>query len=298
MDWIIILTALETSRDMSIRTLGKKDIGFAVSLTEEEGWFYTARELEVMLRMDPEGSFIFDDGEPLGFATCVTYGRTGVLGHLIVSKKGRGRNIGHSLVRAAVDYMSSRAVDSMLVLATQEAMRLYQRHGFETRDEITCMHSRLDNDFNRSPSSICTPLVESDLNEVIEIDRSLFGDDRDRLIRLLYDEAPQHAFKIERSGRIEGFVFARPDHVGYNLGPWVCLTEDAMDAEALFRTVLSSIGNGKIYSGSFSSNRVALRIMEETPRLNQWRIPLMVRGKPRYSTSTSNVFGIAAFELG
>jgi predicted N-acetyltransferase YhbS len=289
---------LENSRDMSVRILGKEDIGFAVSLTEEEGWYYTARELEVMLRLDPEGSFVFEEDELLGFATCVTYGRTGVLGHLIVSKKGRGRKIGHSLVRAAVDYMSSKDVESMLVLATQEAVKLYQRYGFEIRYEISCMHSRLDDHFDRSPSDSCTPLTESDLDEVIEIDQRLFGDNRERLIRTLYHEAPQHSFKIVRAGRIEGFVFARPDHIGYNLGPWVCLTEAASDAEALFRTAISTLGNGMLYSGSFSSNRAAMKIMEEAPRLNQWRIPLMIRGRARYSTGTGKVFGIAAFELG
>jgi ribosomal protein S18 acetylase RimI-like enzyme len=283
---------------MSVRILGREDIGFAVSLTEEEGWYYTARELEVMLRMDPEGSFVFEEGETLGFATCVTYGRTGVLGHLIVSKKGRGRKIGHSLVRAAVDYMSSKDVESMLVLATQEAVKLYQRYGFEIRDEISCMHSRLDDQFDRSPSASCTPLVESDLDEVIEIDKRLFGDDRERLIRILYHEAPQHCFKIARADKIDGFIFARPDHIGYNLGPWVCLTEEASDAKALFRTALSTLGNGKLYSGSFSSNRSALKIMDEMPRMNEWRIPLMIRGGARYSSDTSKVFGIAAFELG
>ena len=283
---------------MSVRILGEEDIGFAVSLTEEEGWYYTARELEFMLRMDPKGSFVFEEGERLGFVTCVTYGRTGVLGHLIVSKKGRGRKIGYSLVRAAVDYMSSKDVESMLVLATQEAVRLYQRHGFEIRNEISCMHSRLDDQYDRSPSASCTPLLESDLDEVIEIDQRLFGDDRDRMIRPLFQVSSGHSFKIERDGMIRGFIFARPDHVGYNLGPWVCLTDDPSDAEALLRTALSSIGNGKLYSGSFSSNRAALKIMDETPRINQWRIPLMIRGRDRYATDTGKVFGIAAFELG
>jgi ribosomal protein S18 acetylase RimI-like enzyme len=283
---------------MSIRILGKDDVDFAVSLTEQEGWFYTARELEFMLRMNPEGSFVFEEDVRLGFATCVTYGRTGVLGHLIVSKEGRGRKIGDSLLRAAVDYMSSKEVESMLVLATQKAVRLYERHGFEIRDEITCMHSRLDNGFDRAPSASCTLITESDLDEVVEIDQRLFGDDRDRLIRMLYREAPQHSFKIEKEGVIQGYILARPDHIGYNLGPWICLTGEAGDAEALFRTALSTLGNGKLYSGSFSSNRAALKIMEETPKIDRWRIPLMIRGKARYNTNTSKVFGIAAFELG
>lgn len=283
---------------MGIRNLGKEDIGFAVSLTVEEGWYYTPAEIELMLRLDPKGSFVYEDEEPLGMATCVTYGRTGVLGHLIVSKKGRGRRIGHSLVDAAVDYMEGRGVDSILVHATEEAVKLYQNHGFAVCDVTSCIHLRLDDRFHRGPSEACVQLEESDLPEVIDIDHRLFGDDRSRLIKLLYEESPEGAFKIERAGSIEGFIFGRPDHVGYNLGPWVCLTGEERDAEALFRTAVSTFDNGKIYMGAFASNLTALKIADELPPIKRWRIPMMTRGKGRYNADTSKIFGIAAYELG
>jgi GNAT superfamily N-acetyltransferase len=283
---------------MGIRNLGKEDIGFAVTLTVEEGWYYTPAEIELMLKLDPKGSFVYEDEEPLGMATCVTYGRTGVLGHLIVSKKGRGRRIGHSLVDAAVDYMEGRGVDSILVHATEEAVKLYQNHGFAKCDVTSCMHLRLDDKFHRCPSGGCVQLEKSDLPEVIDIDHRLFGDDRSRLIKLLYEESPEGAFKIERAGSIEGFIFGRPDHVGYNLGPWVCLTGEERDAEALFRTAVSTFNNGKIYMGAFTSNLTALKIADELPPINRWRIPMMTRGKGRYRADTSKVFGIAAYELG
>lgn len=283
---------------MGMRTLGKEDINFAVSLTVEEGWYYTPAEIELMLELDPEGSFVYEEEEPLGMATCVTYGRTGVLGHLIVSKKGRGRKIGHSLVDAAIEYMEGKGADSILVNATEEAVKLYQSHGFVLHDMTLCMHSRLDSTFRRNPSADCVQLEKSDLPEVIDIDQRLFGDDRSRLIELLYEESPEGAFKIERSGNIEGFIFGRPDHVGYNLGPWVCLTGDEKDAKALFTNAVSTFDNGKIYMGAFTSNLTALKIADELPPINRWRIPMMTRGKGRYHAGTSKVFGIAAYELG
>jgi hypothetical protein len=251
-----------------------------------------------MLELDPEGSFVYEEEVPLGIATCVTYGRTGVLGHLIVSKSGRGRKIGHSLVDAAVEYMEGRGAESILVHATEEAVRLYQNHGFAIRDETSCIHLKLDNSFRRSSSAECSQLERSDLSEIIDIDQRLFGDDRGRLIELLYEESPEGAFKIDRAGKIEGFIFGRPDHVGSNLGPWVCLTGDERDADALFRTTLSTLGNGKIYMGAFTSNLAALKIADELPMINRWRIRLMTKGKARYHVDTSKVFGIAAYELG
>ena len=278
--------------------MGKGDIDFAVSLTVEEGWYYTTAEIGLMLELDPDGSFVYEEKEPLGIATCVTYGRTGILGHLIVSKKGRGRKIGHSLVEAAIDYMEGRGVDSILVHATEEAVKLYQDHGFTVRNETSCMHLRLDGNFRRNPSENCVRLERSDLPEVADIDRRLFGDDRRRLIEILYKESPEGAFKIERAERIEGFIFTRPDHVGYNLGPWVCLTGDEKDAEALFRTAISRLDDGKIYMGAFKSNPAALKIANLLPPINKWRIQMMTRGPERYGADNSKVFGIAAYELG
>jgi len=263
---------IEGFKNMGMRTLGKEDINFAVSLTIEEGWYYTPAEIELMLKLDPEGSFVYEEEEPLGVATCVTYGRTGVLGHLIVSKKGRGRKIGHSLVDAAINYMEGKGAESILVHATEEAVKLYQNHGFTISDVTSCMHLRLDSRHHRNPSEACTQLERSELPEVIDIDRRLFGDDRSRLIKLLYDESPERAFKIGCAGSIVGFIFGRPDHVGYNLGPWVCLIGDERDAEALFRTVVSTFPDGKVYMGAFTSNLTALKIADQLPPINTWQI--------------------------
>lgn len=283
---------------MTVRILKEEDLRFAVALTEEEGWFYTARELEVMLRLDPEGSFVFEEDELLGFVTCVTYGRTGVLGHLIVSRKGRGRRIGSTLVGMAVEYMESRGAESMLVLATERAVRLYEKFGFRIQDHVICMHSMFEKNDGHSRPEMCVRISDTDIAKVIETDRELFGDDRGRLINEIYREGPEHCFKLERDGRLVGYVFGRPDHIGYNLGPWVCLTENEGDARLLMDAALSTFESGKICTGSFATNKAALKIMKDLPRINEWRIPLMIRGARRYRGSTQKFFGIAAFELG
>ena len=114
----------------------------------------------------------------------------------------------------------------------------------------------------------------------------------------LYDEGIQHGFKIERDGRLAGYVMGRHDHVGYDLGPWACLTEDPKDAEDLFRSALTTMDPGTIYMGSFIKNAKAIEITNQMPIVRSWRIPLMIRGKGRYESDLGKLFGIAAFELG
>jgi ribosomal protein S18 acetylase RimI-like enzyme len=283
---------------MGIRALTRDDLVFASSLTVEEGWNYTPRELEIMLKIDPDGSFIYEDEEPLGFATSVTYSRTGVIGHLIVSKKGRGRRIGDILLEATIEHMADMGARSMILYATHEAVRMYKRHGFEPQEEISCMHLHIDDSHRSRRSPLCMPMRKSDLPEVMAIDQEQFGDDRKDLIEVIYQEGPQHSFKIEKNGRVAGYIMGRHDHDGYDLGPWACTTGDPKDAEALFWTELSTFKDPTIYMGSFVKNRAALRITEGVPRIRSWHIPLMVRGEMRYASDLSSLFGIAAFELG
>jgi len=277
----------------------KADIDFAVHLTVEEGWNYTPQEIGLMLELDPKGSFIYEDGKNrLGFVTTVTYSRTGVIGHLIVTEKARRKKIGESLVKEAIDYMEERGAESMMLYATAEGSKLYERHGFTPRDEIFCAHSKLEKGHMGKVSESCTPVSAHDLKEIISIDRELFGDDRGRVLETIYRHSRRSSFKIERGNGIEGYIFARPDHVGHDLGPWACLSGRSEDAEDLFAAALSTVGTGTLYSGSFVKNLEAGRIIRKLPLERSWTIPMMIRGKSRYGSDVKKAFALAAFELG
>jgi len=283
---------------LHIRILEPEDIDFALALTNAEGWSYTRGELERMLRMDPGGSFVCEDQKPLGFITCVTYGHTGVVGHLVVSKEVRGRRIGHSLLKSAVGYMSDRGTDSMLLFATNEGVGLYSQFGFVTRREVSCIHVAVGGDRKARTPTSCSLIARRDLPEIIEMDSQIFGDDRTQLIKLLYDEFPKNAFKIERDGRILGFSFGRATPSGFDLGPWVCSSGSQRDAEDLFKATVLSLGDGTVFFGVFPDNPQAVEISNSMRRVRYWRTHLMTRGKERYFAHIDKLFGVAAFELG
>lgn len=285
---------------MGIRNLRTKaDIDFAVEMTVKEGWNYTPEEIGLMLELDPEGSFIYEEkGERLGFVTTVTYSRTGVIGHLIVVEKARRKKIGQVLVTQSIDYMESKGVDSMMLYATIEGANLYKKHGFVPTDEVFCAHSILTKGHIGKKAESCSPVSPKDLDEIISIDRELFGDDRGKLLKIIYSHSGKNAFKIDRGNGIEGYIFARPDHIGHDLGPWACTSGKSEDAEDLFMSALSTIGEGILYSGTFSGNSEACRIVRLLPQERFWMIPLMIRGKIRYGPNTNKAFAVTAFELG
>lgn len=283
---------------MLVRRLTPEDLDFALALTNAEGWSYTRGELERMLKMDPEGSFVCEDQKPLGFITCVTYGHTGVVGHLVVSKEARGRRIGHSLLKSAVDYMSGRGVGSMLLFATDEGVGLYSKFGFTTRQEVSCIHVAVGGDRKARTPTACSLIARRDLPEIAEMDSQIFGDDRTQLIELLYDEFPKNSFKIQRDGRILGFSLGRATPSGFDLGPWVCSSRSRQDAEDLFKATVLSLGDGTVFLGIFPDNPMAVEIANSMRRVRYWRTHLMIRGDERYSAHIDKLFGVAAFELG
>jgi len=283
---------------LHIRKLEPEDLDFALALTNAEGWSYTRGELERMLRMDPDGSFVCEDQKPLGFITCVTYGHTGVVGHLAVSREVRGRRIGHSLLNNAVDYMSGRGADSMLLFATDDGVGLYSQYGFVKRREVSCIHVAVGGDRKARTPTTCSLITRNDLPEIIEMDNQIFGDDRTQLIELLYDEFPKNAFKIQRDGRILGFSFGRATPTGFDLGPWVCSSGSKRDAEDLFKATVLSMGDGTVFLGVFPDNPQAVEIANSMRRVRYWRTHLMTRGEERYCAHIDKLFGVAAFELG
>ena len=86
--------------------------------------------------------------------------------------------------------------------------------------------------------------------------------------------------------------------MGHDLGPWACLSSRPGDAEDLFSTVLSTVGEGILYSGTFAKNTEARRIIKTLPVDRTWTVPMMIRGESRYGHGANKAFAVAAFELG
>jgi len=283
---------------MAIRVMKQSDIEFAVSMTHLEGWLYHSEEFERMLRFDPEGSFIYEDKAPVAFITTITYGRTGVVGHLIVTQKARGKRIGEALVKKAVEHMEVKGAKSIMLFATKEGFGLYEKLGFRFLKEALCIQARPTRLASRKDCRGLSQVAPDDLASICEMDSALFGDDRSALIKDLYREFPDICYKILRDGRILGYAFGRTTSAANDLGPWACETERTEDALALYDSVVSHFKSGDVYLGLFSENELAREVAGKLDKSRVWQTSLMVRGEERYPGPLRMLCGPTAFELG
>jgi GNAT superfamily N-acetyltransferase len=283
---------------MAIRRMREDDIPFVVKSTLEEGWGYTRVDLERMLRLNPEGSLVWEDRTTLGFITSVRHGNTAMIGHLVVTKEGRGRKIGGSLVKALLESYDSEGVESTMLYATDSGRGLYEKLGFEDKHLMQPIALYFSSkDISVLPGH-CPRLTAADLPRVASIDRELFGDDRSKLLNHLNAQFPDHCFKLERDGVLTGYAFGRRTPIGFDIGPWASLSGEVGDARDLLESTVRSLRPGRVDLGIFVANSAIsamLRSYREYRREHEVR--LMCRGAPRYPDPLRGQFGVCGFEL-
>ncbi|MCS6772452.1 MAG: GNAT family N-acetyltransferase, partial [Kiritimatiellae bacterium] len=89
--------------------------------------------------------YVADHGREIeGYVTCKLLGAgVGQIGLFAVSAPARGRGIGRHLLNAAIQWFAERdcrAVDVVTQGSNVAAQRIYQRHGFVTRDVSVWLH--------------------------------------------------------------------------------------------------------------------------------------------------------------
>jgi GNAT superfamily N-acetyltransferase len=275
-----------------------EDIDFAVEMTRIEGWEYSRIEIDRLLKIDPDGSLIWEDGEQLAFLTTIHYGKTGVIGHLVVSEKGRGRRIGTELMKRGLGYLDGLGMDSVVLYATHAGRKLYENMGFKDSHRIHAHGVNVDKPTVDGLEQRCRPLRRSDLDEVVRMDSESFQDDRTDLITGLYDEFPEICLGLERDGDLVGAIFGRRTPIGTDLGPWVCRSGSVEDARMLFESAAKAVGGKRVEFGIFEKNKPFEDFALAYPPLKYFDVLMMVRGKPRYVRNLETACGIAGFELG
>ncbi|UCE91321.1 MAG: GNAT family N-acetyltransferase [Methanobacteriota archaeon] len=287
---------------MPARRMRVDDIGFAVSLICREGWGHTRVDLLRLLSLSPSGSFVWEtDGRPCGFVTSVRHRRTAMIGHVLVSSDSRGRQIGKSMMSALLSDIDSAGMESTMLYATTDGAKLYEQFGFvNSGHELVAVGVFVKDSERSQMEPACDMVQRDDIEALSSMDARTFGDDRSPLIARLHDEFPEHCFKLVRQGEIVGFAFGRRTPVGFDIGPWICMSGQRGDATALLDSVIHSFpGGGRTDISPFAANRHFARIVGRYhPYRKAERVHLMVRGEQRYTTQVDKVFGVAGFELG
>lgn len=273
-----------------IRPMTASDLGFAAELTASEGWASGRRDFELYLEHDPDGCFTArQGGRRLGMVTTTVYPASGWIANLIVVPEHRGRGVGRALMLHGLRRLEAAGVRTVRLDGDPPGIPLYRSLGFV--DEWESLRFRRVGGRLESPPQV-SELRPDDLVAVAAIDRTVFGDDRSRMLRLFLDRAEQ-AIAVKDGGELAGYAMVVRTDCGLRVGP--CVAVDARAAEELLGSaVATAAAAAEITLGVPGRNPEAVSILERlgfeptAPSLRMVRGPLAAVGLPSRNFAIAN----------
>jgi hypothetical protein len=221
-----------------VQVMQPKDFAFAVELANTMNWNMTAEDFQFSKILEPKGCFtLFEDAEPVGVATCVSFGRVGWFGNLIVQSNCRSKGAGTHLVQHAVNYLKSIGVETVGLYAYKHLVPFYNKQGFAAESEFVVLKA---NKIFPVKAPKMQRAKEKDILTILELDSRCFGASRQKLLQPQLESGnPCFASFIGKD--VAGFATARV-HEGFaEVGPLVCKRSHAKKAEELLQSVLGEL---------------------------------------------------------
>ena len=214
-------------------------------------------------------------------------GRVGWLGSVFVATQARGRGLGRAITQAVLDRLDTAGCATVVLVATSEGRRLYERMGFEVETRYRIVEAPGLADAEHHPGSSAgtaaataardltvRPFGAADLAAVAALARVATGADRRHVLeRLATPDAARVAAAPD--GAIAGFV-VRPPWGG---GATIAATPGT--ALAIIEARRRGAGAaGRVRVGILDENTAGMEQLERAGFVHAWSAPRMVRGAP------------------
>jgi len=212
------------------------------------------------------------DGEIVGTGVGTASGAAGWIGTIFIAPDRRGHGLGRAITQSIIDGLESAGCRSLVLVATREGRRLYERMGFEVQTQYRILQAvglpPVDQDDG------VRPFEPADLPALERLDREATGEDRAHAVRRLADTETAKVV-ASADGGIDGFVIR---------APWGGGATIARSADAALRIVTArrrAAGpEGRVRVGLLDENVDGLARLTEVGLRLTWSAPRMVRGEP------------------
>ncbi len=265
-------------QDMNLRVMTQADIPAGMRLKDIAGWNQTPADWERFLSSSPQGCFVMEaGGQVVGTAVTIAYeGRFAWIGMVLVDPEFRGRGIGTRLLEKTIEYLDASGIPGMKLDATPQGKPIYEKLGFVSEYEIERWMLKQPAGRESVPST--APLPEFD--DVLALDREVFGADRSGLLRSLVGDAPEFALAVRQHNQVTGYAFGRKGSRADHLGPW--MTRDESTARALLDEFLGQSSRETVFVDAMQPNLWAIALLREHGFEFSRPLTRMFRGRNDY----------------
>jgi GNAT superfamily N-acetyltransferase len=251
----------------------REDVDAATELILGNDWGVRREWLEFAAAQPACSPIVADaDGEIVGTGVGTANGPVGWIGTIFIAPDRRGRGLGRAITQEIIDRLESAGCRSLVLVATAEGRRLYERMGFEVHSRYHVLQA------SGLPESDTEdgvrPFEANDLTAIEGLDRMGTGEDRGHAIRRFASPATTRV-TTGQDGAVEGYVLRAP----WGGGATVARTPEAALRILAARRRSAGVG-GRVRLGLLDENSEGLARLLDVGLEPTWSAPRMHRGEP------------------
>ncbi len=258
-----------------LRPLLPEDVDRATEMVLGHGWGVRREWLAFAATHDRCVPLVADSGgEIVGTGVGTANGTAGWVGSIFVAPGHRGGGLGRVITQAIIDRLESAGCRTLVLVATSEGRRLYERMGFEVQTQYRILQAvGLPPAPEASRDGAVRPFEAHDLDAIAGLDREGTGEDRSHAIARVAD--PESTRVVATDGRVDGYVIRAP----WGGGATVARSPDA--ALRIITARRRAAGpDGRVRVGLVDENAEGLARLAEVGLRLMWSAPRMIRGEP------------------
>lgn len=285
---------------VTLRKMSIEDVPIIHNLINIEEWDFDLQDIERILEMDPDSSLVAClDERVIGGLTAVANRDRCIIGHVVVQKDCRGIGMGDLLMSTVLKNLDSRGIEYTELFSEPDAIQFYNRYGFRKIENISLNTSHLESRiFSSRISDNVRQISSSDFEEVLRLDREIFGYDREIIIQKLIRDFPELSFGLFEGDDLIGFVQGRFGPTGNDVGPLIMASQDRAAAVNLLHGVLSKLEKKKTYVITLSENELARGILREFGFREDYLLVRLIRSERNVRPYAPGVLALSSTELG
>jgi GNAT superfamily N-acetyltransferase len=209
-----------TSPGLTLRSMTVDDIPAGMRLCRAAGWNQLEDDWRVFLTSARSGAVLVEKNEHvLGTCAYIHYGSLAWIAMMLVDPEERGSGLGAQLMEEVLGEV--HGVECVGLDATPLGEPLYRRSGFANDYYLVRTKATIDAARFDATSSRARAMQSSDLPQVLQRDREVFGADRGQVLASLFERAPDCAWVVNQGEMLRGYCFGRPGRLYHLLGPVV-----------------------------------------------------------------------------
>ena len=168
---------------------------------QPDGWSDITREFRIF----DSNNFCYPikmvvDNEIVGVGNAVVFENSAWLSHIIVGKENRNRGFGFYIVEYLLNYLKSRAIETILLIASPFGEGVYKKFGFKTVSNYIYLE-RKNAWTNKETSEKVVSYESRFYKEIIRLDKEISGEEREPLLK----KHIQNSFVYIEGGKVIGF---------------------------------------------------------------------------------------------